>query len=267
MSWDSTNSWASSAIPGPRRDARKIIGKPCAGKPHARIERGTGKRALTGTAPLTTNGDDRPYGQRSLPGRQAGGARAGRRSRPATKNAALEAIADALIDRTDEIIEANALDLEAGQPGRPDAGADRPPDARSRARIAGIADGVRQIAALADPVGEVLEGFRRPNGLDIRRVRVPLGVIAVVYEARPNVTIDAAALCLKSGNAIVLRGSSTAAPLERDPRLAGRRCGRPRAGVPEAAISLVAGGGRAELAELASQNGLVDLIIPRGGRG
>jgi glutamate-5-semialdehyde dehydrogenase len=180
----------------------------------------------------------------------------------ATKNAALEAIAVALHDRTDEIIEANALDLEAGhRAGLTPALIDRLTlDAQ---RIAGIAAGVRQIAALADPVGEVLEGFRRPNGLDIRRVRVPLGVIAVVYEARPNVTIDAAALCLKSGNAIVLRGSSTAA--HSNAILASLAAAAP--GVPDGAISLVAGGGREELAELATQDKLVDLIIPRGGEG
>jgi glutamate-5-semialdehyde dehydrogenase len=183
----------------------------------------------------------------------------------ATKNAALDAIAAALHDRTDEIIEANALDLEAGhRAGLTPALIDRL--TLNPQRIAGIAAGVRQIAALADPVGEVLEGFRRPNGLDIRRVRVPLGVIAVVYEARPNVTIDAAALCLKSGNAIVLRGSSTAA--HSNAILASLAAeAASRAGVPDAAISLVAGGGREELAELASQNGLVDLIIPRGGEG
>ncbi len=183
----------------------------------------------------------------------------------ATKDAALEAIAAALLDRTAEILEANGLDLAAGRrAGLTPALLDRLTlDAR---RIAGIAAAVRQIAALPDPVGEVLEGFRRPNGLDIRRIRVPLGVIAVVYEARPNVTIDSAALCLKSGNAIVLRGSSTAA--HSNAILAGLAAeAAGGAGVPDGAISLVAGGGRDELAELARQDGLVDLIIPRGGEG
>ncbi|MGI8802681.1 MAG: glutamate-5-semialdehyde dehydrogenase [Solirubrobacteraceae bacterium] len=183
----------------------------------------------------------------------------------ATKNAALEAIATALVERAPEILEANALDLDAGRrAGLTAALLDRL--TLDPSRIAGIAAGVRAIAALADPVGEVLEGFRRPNGLDIRRVRVPLGVIAVVYEARPNVTIDAAALCLKSGNAIVLRGSSTAAHSNAIlATLAAEAAAA--AGVPGAAISLVAGGGREELAELARQDGLVDLIIPRGGEG
>ena len=126
------------------------------------------------------------------------------------KNAALEAIADALVERAAEILEANARDLEAGrESGLSAALLDRL--ALDERRIAAMAAGVRKIAALPDPVGEVIDGFRLPNGLDVRKVRVPLGVVAVVYEARPNVTIDAAALCLKSGNAIVLRGSSSAA--------------------------------------------------------
>src|SRR5665648_549143 len=123
-----------------------------------------------------------------------------------------------------------------------------------------MADGVRQVAALPDPVGEVIDGHRLPNGLDVRKVHVPLGVVAVVYEARPNVTIDAAALCLKSGNAIVLRGSSSAA--HSNAVLAGIAADA----APEGAIQLLSGG-REELAELATQEGLVDLIIPRGGEG
>ena len=150
----------------------------------------------------------------------------------ATKNSALHAIADALVARTPEILEANARDMDAGREnGLSPALLDRL--ALDGARVAGIAAGVRSIAALPDPVGEVIDGFRLANGLDVRKVRVPLGVIAVVYEARPNVTIDAAE----------------------------------SAGLPEGAIVLVAGGGREELAELATQNGVVDLIIPRGGEG
>ena len=126
------------------------------------------------------------------------------------KDAALHAIADALEARTPEILEANARDMEAG---REPASATRCSTgcALDEDRIAAIAAQVRDIAALPDPVGEVVDGGRLANGLSLRRVRVPLGVIGVVYEARPNVTIDAAALCLKSGNAIVLRGSSSAA--------------------------------------------------------
>jgi glutamate-5-semialdehyde dehydrogenase len=181
------------------------------------------------------------------------------------KNAALEAIAQALIERTPEILDANAQDLDAGrEAGLSEALLDRL--TLDAGRIEAIAAGVRAIAAIADPVGEVVEGYRRPNGLEIRKVRVPLGVVAVVYEARPNVTIDAAALCLKSGNAIVLRGSSTAAHSNAI-LVAIAAEAASAAGVPDGAVALVAGGGRDELAELATQDGLVDLIIPRGGEG
>jgi glutamate-5-semialdehyde dehydrogenase len=182
-----------------------------------------------------------------------------------TKDAALLAIADALVARTPEILEANRRDLDAGrEAGLSAALMDRL--ALTPERVAGIAAGARAVAALPDPVGEVLDGGRLPNGLDVRRVRVPLGVVAVVYEARPNVTIDAAVLALKSGNAVVLRGSSSAA--HSNAVLAGvAREAAEGAGLPEGALALVAGGGREELAELATQDGLVDLIIPRGGEG
>ncbi|MGZ4247920.1 MAG: glutamate-5-semialdehyde dehydrogenase [Solirubrobacteraceae bacterium] len=181
------------------------------------------------------------------------------------KDAALEAIAVALVGRADEILEANARDLEAGlQSGLSDALLDRL--ALTADRIAGMAAGVRKIASLPDPVGEVIDGSRLPNGLDVRKVRVPLGVVAVVYEARPNVTIDAAALCLKSGNAIVLRGSSSATHSNAVLAAIASQAAT-AAGLPEGSLSLVAGGGREELAELATQTGVVDLIIPRGGEG
>ena len=181
------------------------------------------------------------------------------------KDAALARLADALIERTPEILAANRRDLDAGrETGLSDALMDRL--ALDAARVAGMADGVRAVAALPDPIGEVIDGHRLPNGLDVRKVRVPLGVVAVVYEARPNVTIDAAALCLKSGNAIVLRGSSSAA--HSNAVLAAVAADAvAAAGLPAAAVSLVAGGGREELAELATQDGVVDLIIPRGGEG
>jgi glutamate-5-semialdehyde dehydrogenase len=183
----------------------------------------------------------------------------------ATRDAALEAIAAALEARVDEIVEANAADLKAGEEAQlSSALMDRlklTPD-----RVAGIARGVREIASLRDPVGEVLDGFRLPNGLDVRKVRVPLGVVAVVYESRPNVTIDCTALAIKSGNAIVLRGSSMAdnsnailAELAREAVTS--------VGVPADAIALVAGGGREELREVATQDGVIDLLIPRGGEG
>ena len=181
------------------------------------------------------------------------------------KDEALEAIAEALIDRSDEILEANARDLEAGREnGLSAALLDRL--ALNHSRIEGMAAGVHKIAALPDPVGEVIDGSRLANGLDMRKVRVPLGVVAVVYEARPNVTIDAAALCLKSGNAVVLRGSSSAAHSNAVLASVAAEAAT-AAGLPDGAMSLVAGGGRVELAELATQTGVVDLIIPRGGEG
>jgi glutamate-5-semialdehyde dehydrogenase len=181
------------------------------------------------------------------------------------KDAALEAIAQALGASSDQILQANARDLEAGERnGLSDALLDRL--ALDSDRIAEMAAGVRKIAALPDPVGEVIDGSTLPNGLQMRRVRVPLGVIAVVYEARPNVTIDAAALCLKSGNAVVLRGSSTA--LHSNAVLASVAvAAAAEAGLPEGAMALLGGGDREELAELATQTGIVDLIIPRGGEG
>ena len=181
------------------------------------------------------------------------------------KDAALLAMADALSERAGEILEANARDMEAGAEGDlGDALLDRL--ALTPTRLAGMADDVRRIAALSDPVGEVMEGRRLPNGLDLRKVRVPLGVVAVVYEARPNVTIDCSALCLKSGNAIVLRGSSIA---EHSNAVLAAVAAEAvtAAGLPDGSVSLVAGGGREELVELATASESVDLIIPRGGQG
>ena len=187
------------------------------------------------------------------------------RTSSGTRDAALEAIAAGLEARTPEILEANGRDMDAGaEAGLTSALLDRLK--LTEERVASIAADVRNIAALPDPVGETIEGRRLPNGLDVRKVRVPLGVIAVVYESRPNVTIDCSALCLKSGNAIVLRGSSMAA--HSNAVLAGvARDGAVAAGLPADAISLVAGGGREELPELAGQDEYLDLIIPRGGEG
>jgi glutamate-5-semialdehyde dehydrogenase len=182
-----------------------------------------------------------------------------------TRAAALHAMASALETRADEILEANARDMQTGVEAEI-GGALLDRLKLTPERLAGIAADVRVIASLPDPVGETIEGHRLPNGLDVRKVRVPLGVVAVVYEARPNVTIDCSALCIKSGNAIVLRGSSIAthsnavlASVARDAVVG--------AGLPEGTVSLVAGGGREELAELATQSESVDLIIPRGGEG
>jgi glutamate-5-semialdehyde dehydrogenase len=162
-------------------------------------------------------------------------------------------------------LEAMARDMEAGEEaGIGSALLDRLQ--LTEERLAGIAADVRVIASLPDPVGETIDGHRLPNGLDVRKVRVPLGVVAVVYEARPNVTIDCSALCIKSGNAIVLRGSSMAAHSNAMLATVAREAVA-AAGLPQAAVSLVSGGGREELAELATQSELVDLIIPRGGEG
>jgi glutamate-5-semialdehyde dehydrogenase len=183
----------------------------------------------------------------------------------ARKNAALEAMAAALEQRAGEILEANDRDMEAGEEAGLHSGLlDRLK--LDSGRLADIARDVRSIVALPDPVGETLDGHRLENGLDVRRVRVPLGVVAVVYEARPNVTIDCSALCLKSGNAIVLRGSSTAAHSNAVLAQVASAAIR-EAGLPEAAISIVAGGDRDELRQIATQDGVVDLVIPRGGDG
>jgi glutamate-5-semialdehyde dehydrogenase len=181
------------------------------------------------------------------------------------KNAALEATAKLLEERTDQILEANAADLaDERAAGLSAALKDRL--TLTAERVAAMAEGVRVVAGLADPVGEELERKTLASGLDLQKVRVPLGVIGVVYEARPNVTIDCAALTIKSGNAIVLRGSRYAensngalAAIVREALAA--------AGLPEDAVVMPAGGGHEELAELATQEGLVDLLIPRGGEG
>jgi glutamate-5-semialdehyde dehydrogenase len=183
----------------------------------------------------------------------------------ARKDGALVALAQALRARVDEVLAANAQDMQAGaQAGLSAALLDRL--RLDERRIEQIAGAVEQIVALDDPVGEVIDGRRLANGLDVRKVRVPLGVVAVVYEARPNVTIDATALCLKSGNAIVLRGSSMAAHSNAAlAEIAGETV--VAHGLPQGAVSLLAGGGREHLAELARQDDTVDLIIPRGGEG
>ena len=181
------------------------------------------------------------------------------------KDGCLRDLADRLERRTADILEANSADVEAGrEQGLNEALVDRL--ALTEARVADMAAGVREIAELPDPVGEVVEEWRLENGLEVSKRRVPLGVIAIVYEARPNVTIDAAALCLKSGNAAVLRGSSTA---DASNALLGALVAESLrdADIPEAAVSLLSGGGREQLGELATQEGSVDLIIPRGGEG
>src|ERR1044072_6820541 len=168
-------------------------------------------------------------------------ARALARVDSATKSRALLAMADALEARVGEIVEPNARDLEAGrESGLSSALMDRL--ALDERRVAAMATGVREIVALPDPVGEVLDGFRLPNGLDVRKVRVPLGVVAVVYEARPNVTIAAAGLALEAGNPLVLRGSSSAAHSNAVLASVASEAAE-AAGLPAGSLSLVAGGG------------------------
>jgi glutamate-5-semialdehyde dehydrogenase len=180
------------------------------------------------------------------------------------KDACLRDLADRIEASVEPLLEANRADVEAGrEQGLNEALLDRL--TLTEARIAEMAKGVREIADLDDPVGEVIEGWTLENGLEVAKKRVPIGVVAVVYEARPNVTIDAAALCLKSGNAGVLRGSSSAE--SSNAFLAGLIADALAAELPAASVSLVAGGGHEQLEELATAEGLVDLIIPRGGEG
>jgi len=183
----------------------------------------------------------------------------------ATKNAALLTMANALTENADFILAENEKDLANGRnAGMSESLLDRL--ALSAERIAAMADGIRQIAALPDPVGEVLHMTKRPNGLKIGKTRVPLGVIAIIYEARPNVTADAAALCLKAGNAVILRGGKEAinsnAAIERVMLQAAIA-----AGLPEGCMSLVKDTTRESATALMRLNDYVDVIIPRGGAG
>lgn len=181
----------------------------------------------------------------------------------AVKDEALLAIADALDVRTAEIVEANAVDVaKAREAGTSETVIDRL--TLTPERIRAIASDVRDVAALPDPVGEVVRGSTLPNGIDLRQVRVPLGVVGIIYEARPNVTVDAAALCLKSGNAVLLRGSSSAyASNTALVRVLRDAVGG--AGLPADAVQLVPGQSRDSVRELMRARGLVDVLIPRGG--
>jgi glutamate-5-semialdehyde dehydrogenase len=183
----------------------------------------------------------------------------------AAKDAALEATARLLDERTDAILEANAADLaDERAAGLSEALRDRL--TLTPERVAGMAEGVRAVAALDDPVGEELDHHPLDSGIDLRKIRVPLGVVGVIYEARPNVTIDCAALTIKSGNAIVLRGSSYA-QRSNAALAAVIREALAEAGLPEDSVLLLDSGDRDGLAELATQEGVVDLLIPRGGEG
>jgi glutamate-5-semialdehyde dehydrogenase len=183
----------------------------------------------------------------------------------ADKDAALYAMADALVTATAAVLEANAEDLARGrQSGMASGMLDRL--ALDEMRVAAMADGLRQVASLPDPVGEVVRGSTLPNGLQLRQVRVPLGVVGIIYEARPNVTVDAAGLCIKSGNAVLLRGSSSArssnAALVDVLAKAGAA-----GGLPDDAVQLVPGIDHESTKHLMRARGHVDVLIPRGGAG
>ncbi|MEV0729408.1 glutamate-5-semialdehyde dehydrogenase [Polymorphospora sp. NPDC050346] len=179
------------------------------------------------------------------------------------KDAALHAMADALVARTEEIVTANAGDIEAGRAaGLSTAIIDRL--TLTGARIAAIAEALREMAALPDPVGEVVRGSTLPNGLELRQIRVPFGVVGIIYEARPNVTADAAGICLKSGNAALLRGSSSAAN-SNAAIVSVLRAAVADTGLPADAIQLLDSSSRDSVKELMRARGLVDVLIPRGG--
>ncbi|AYV27704.1 Gamma-glutamyl phosphate reductase [Streptomyces sp. ADI95-16] len=179
------------------------------------------------------------------------------------KDTALLAIADALEARTAEIVAANAVDTDkARAAGTSETVIDRL--TLTPERVAAIASDVRDVVALPDPVGEVVRGSTLPNGIDLRQIRVPLGVVGIIYEARPNVTVDAAALCLKSGNAVLLRGSSSAYA-SNSALVEILRDAIESAGIPADAIQLVPGESRDSVRELMRARGLVDVLIPRGG--
>jgi glutamate-5-semialdehyde dehydrogenase len=182
-----------------------------------------------------------------------------------TKNDALDRMADALKKNAPSILAANSIDLEAGEKKE-----------LSRAlldrlsldgkRIEGMIEGLKAVQALPDPIGELLAKWQRPNGLKIRKVRVPLGVIGIIYEARPNVTVDSAALCLKAGNAVILRGGSDAINSNIELTRVCAEAAR-AAGLPEGCLQLIADTSRQSAEQLMRAREFVDVLIPRGGRG
>jgi glutamate-5-semialdehyde dehydrogenase len=183
----------------------------------------------------------------------------------ATKDAALQAMADALVAATSDVLSANDADVSTAR----DLGIGKALVDRLRLdedRVASMARGLRDVAALPDPVGEVVRGSRLPNGLELRQLRVPFGVVAIIYEARPNVTADAAGICLKSGNAVLLRGSSSARLTNRAVVTALRDAAG-AAGLPADVVQLVPGEGHEAAKVLMRARGLVDVLIPRGGAG
>ena len=182
----------------------------------------------------------------------------------AQKNAALNAMADALLEQEQAILSANALDLEAAKGTVSQVMLDRL--LLTGSRIAAMAQGIREVAALPDPVGLVLEEHTRSDGLQIQKVSVPMGVVAIIYESRPNVTSDAAALALKSGNVCILRGGKEAFR-SANAIVTALRAGLKQQGIPETAVNLVQDTSRDSATALMTANGYVDLLIPRGGAG
>jgi glutamate-5-semialdehyde dehydrogenase len=183
----------------------------------------------------------------------------------ADKDAALHAMADALVKETDTIVAANVVDVQIAR----DAGTGEHVVDRLRLdadRIAAVADGLRDIAALPDPVGEIVRGSTLPNGLRMQQIRVPMGVIGMIYEGRPNVTADAAAICLKAGSAVLLRGSSSAAR-SNAAIIDAMRDALVVSGLPADAIQQIPADDRSSATHLMQARGLVDLVIPRGGAG
>ncbi len=181
---------------------------------------------------------------------------------PAIKNKALEAMADALLAEQEGILASNAKDMEAGKAKNMKASLlDRL--LLTSARLVDMADGLRQVAALKDPVGEIIGGSTLANGLTVTKIRVPLGVIGIIYEARPNVTADAIGLCLKSGNAVILKGGSEA--IYSNTKIAAvLRAAAEEAGIPAGSIQFITSTDHAAVQELITLNGLVDVVIPRG---
>lgn len=183
----------------------------------------------------------------------------------ASKNKALEAMAQSLITHTPDILAANAEDVRlAAQGGMSASMQDRL--SLTADRIRGMADGIREIVALNDPVGEIIDGFRRPNGLRIQKVRVPLGVAGIIYEARPNVTSDAAALCIKAGNAVILRGGKEAIRSNMA-IVAAIREGLAAGGIPSDTVQLIEDTSRETATAMMRMNDYIDVLIPRGGGG
>jgi len=200
---------------------------------------------------------------RKLGAQARAAARALARADTATKNRALAAMAAEIRARAPEILAANAADVARAREKHDAAFVDRL--TLTAKLVEQMAEGVEQVAKLADPVGEISERVKRPTGIEVARMRVPIGVIAIIYESRPNVTADAAALCLKSGNACILRGGSEA--LESNRAIAACvRTGLKSAGLPESAAQLVDTSDRAAVGELITMNEFVDIIVPRGGK-